>query len=574
MAGRLLLSGLIALAVPPAAQVAPAGRWEFTSTSMRGDPLTGTIYLTTLPGGGTWGRIFTTIDAPNTVTRAAREGDRLVVAALLDGGLEIEFAFHPEGDSLAGAWRVGDRSTPATARHVEGPAPLPPIPCRARGLRETVRCAVYLVPENRASGEGPTIPLTIVILPADSARRGALFHFAGGPGQAASEFADGNAQRFAAVRRHRDIVMLDQRGTGGSNGLPCDFPSPQARAALLLGNTFPPDDVRGCRDTLTHRADLRQYHTAVAADDVADVARWLGYERIDLYGGSYGTRAALAVMRQHPGLVRTATLRAVIAPDGSLPRDNPAGAQASLDRVFAACAAEAPCRSAFPDLGGDFRALLDRLDTSPPVVTVRDPVSGDSVALSLDRGVVGGALRRMLMDGALIPSVPFTIHAAARGDFEVFRRGIERTLGVAGSLYWGMGLSVVCAEDPPIIRARGLPDADASFLGNGQARSLLEICDAWPRGAPPPGYDQPVTVTIPTLVLSGEFDPATPPEWGAAVARQLPNSVHLIMTGVSHAPFPACAQAIMTAVVERGSVADVDTSCVGALARAPFQTGG
>ncbi len=574
MARRLLLSGLTALAAPAAAQVAPVGRWEFTSQSMRGDPLTGTIYLTTLPGGGIWGRIFTTIDAPNIITRAATVGDQLVVTALLDGGLEIEFTFRPDGDSLAGAWRVGERTTPATARRVEGPAPLPPIPCRARGLRETVRCAVYLVPENRERGDGPTIPLNIVMLPADSARRGALFHFAGGPGQAASEFADGNARRFAAVRRHRDIVMLDQRGTGGSNGLTCAFPSPEARAALLLGNTFPPDDVRRCRDTLTRRADLRQYHTAVAADDVAAVARWLGYEQIDLYGGSYGTRAALAVMRQHPDLVRTATLRAVIAPGGSLPRDNPAGAQASLDRVFAACAAEAPCHSAFPDLRADFRALLARLDSSPPTVAVRDPVSGDSVALPLDRGVVGGALRRMLMDGALIPAVPLTIHAGARGDFEVFRRGIERTIGVAGTLYWGMGLSVVCTEDPPIIRAHGVPDPAASFLGDRQVRSLLEICGAWPHDAPPPGFDQPVTADIPTLVLSGEFDPATPPEWGAAVARALPNSVHLVMAGVSHAPFPECAQTIMTAVVERGSIADLDTSCVTALERAPFQTGG
>lgn len=568
----LVLALLVMLPVPSHAQGSDdlSGSYAFHSRSTRGDPFDGTFHVLRM-GGHYRARIYTTIDAPLDATRVfVTDSGMTMVAAL--GSREITFQLAVAGDSLSGRWTAGTLTQDIVGSRRSHDADLTPVPCRAPGLDEVIRCATRFVPENREDPESRRIPLNIVILPArQPSPAGALFHFAGGPGQAATEQAAGNARRFGPIRERRDVVMIDQRGTGHSNGLPCRLDDPIERTLLLFGGIFPRRAVEACRDTLSQRADLRFYHTAVAARDVDDVRGWLGYESIDLYGGSYGTRAALAYLRQYPGRVRTATLRGVLAPSGSLSLDNAKDAQASLDLLFHECETDARCTSAYPELEREFDSVRARLAQEPVAIRVRDPLTGDSVAVEITTGVFAGAVRRMLMDAELWRVIPSTIHRAARGDFGVLRTGIERTIGIASSLYWGMGISVVCAEDPPLIARRDIAaETGGSFMGGDQARALVALCPIWPAGTPPAGYDQPVRVDVPVLVLSGRLDPTTPPRWGEEVARALPRSMHLVMEGVSHAPFPECAVQVMADVVERGTVDGVDTSCVSTLTRGEF----
>jgi len=566
----LLLFGPVARSADCAHGQDWAGRYDLSTISMRGDTIAVVLYLTPL-GEGYWGRVFTTIDAPLPVTMVSGTAEGVDVTARI-GGRDLTLHLRVAGDRVEGTRALEGNVAPVQGTVRRGVGSLEPIPCLARGLREPVRCAVFLAAENPAQSGGRRIPLNIVILPSRTAQpAGALFHFAGGPGQAATEQAAGNADRFARIRAQRDIVMIDQRGTGGSNGLYCEFPNPLHRAALLFGKADAAEAAGDCARTLAPRADTRFYHTALAADDVAAVAKWLGYPQIDLYGGSYGTRAALAVLRQHSDIVRTATLRAIMAPTTTLALDNAVETQRLLDRILDECEGQADCHAAFPRLRQETSTLLARLESEPATFRVLDGATQDSVTVPFDRGALAGSLRRLMMDGNLIPRIPLTLHRAAEGDYEVFRTGLERTIGVAGTLAWGMGFSVVCAEDPPLLAHRDVERETAgTFMGSASVRQLEALCRTWPAGSPPPGYDQPVRTDVPVLLLSGELDPATPPHDGDEVARSLTHARHLVMTGVSHGPFPDCALAIMSDFVDAGSLTGLDTSCLANLRRRPY----
>jgi pimeloyl-ACP methyl ester carboxylesterase len=282
---------------------------------------------------------------------------------------------------------------------------------------------------------------------------------------------------------------------------------------------------------------------------------------------------AQAYLARYPERTRTVTLRGVAAPGGLLPLENPGDGQAALELVFDECHAEPDCARAFPDLPGDLASVMRTLEATSATLRVEDPVTGDSVAIAVTPAVFAGGLRRLLMNGDAIPSIPLTIHAAARGDHSALASGIEATLGVSRALYIGMALSVGCAEDAPRIARADIDSATAgTFMGGGPARGFLDACARWPQGTVPDAFYELVTADAPVLLLSGRYDPATPVRWGRQVAEALPNSLHIVMPGISHAPFPECAQDIMTQFVEAGGIVGVNADCVGELERARFQT--
>ncbi len=577
-AAFLLILTHVSLAHGAGAQEVRAGRYEFRAVAAGDRPFEGTIHLTRADGV-VGGRVLSTLGGQIPITGAALRGDTVEILGRFGGSRVLTIRLAPKGDSLVGTFNDGRATGPMRARYAtaagEDPNELRPTPCGVPGLDEMVRCATHWVWEDRARRAGRRIPISIVVLPATGPSRTGdpLFHFAGGPGQSSTSQAGGNAERFAEIRRSRDIVMVDQRGTGGSNELACTFAGARERAELLLGGLFPAEQLAACRASVESRADPRLYHTAAAVEDVEEVRAWLGYERINLYGGSYGTRAALAYMRAHPDRVRTATLRAVQSPGSSI-LDGPADAQAALDRVIEACAAEAACAAAYPRLRAQLAEVLAALERAPVPLRVFDAVRRDTVEVPLTRPAFAGSLRRLLMDGESVLRVPLAIDQASRGDWSLMRSGLARTVGVAGDLAWGMMISVVCAEDPPLVRRGDVARATANtFTGDAQVRAVLRGCEAWPAGAPPSSYDDPVRADVPTLLISGEFDPTTPPRMGEAVAKALPRSVHVVLPGVSHGPFPACAVGVMRALVESGRVEGLDASCVAGMRRGRFVVG-
>ena len=445
-------------------------------------------------------------------------------------------------------------------------------PCQVPRVAETLRCGMLEVPENRAAPRRRRIGLRIVVIPAKEPVPGAapLFHLEGGPGVAATVEAGLYAVELPEYRRRRDVVLVDRRGTGGSNGLEC--PSDEMRSQLE--QMYPAKEVADCRRSLEGRADLTQYTTDAAADDLDDVRAALGYEKVDLFGLSYGTRLALVYMRRHPERVRSVVLMGTAPTDLAMPLHHAPDGQRALELMFADCAADAGCARAFPRLRQEMVEVLDRLDRSPAPVTLEDPRSGRPVTYHLTRGAFAEQVRSRLYAPAARAAVPQAIHAASRGDFGPFLEPL-RAGGGGPAIAEGLYLSVTCAEDVPFI-----DPAEAERLAAGTALGLYRVreqraaCAEWPRGAVSPEFRRPVESKAPTLILSGERDPVTPPRLGEEVVRHLPNGRHLVIPQGAHVPIGiepfACLDGIMLRFFENPWAKDLDTGCVKDMRAQPF----
>lgn len=451
------------------------------------------------------------------------------------------------------------------------------VPGAREGVKEKVRCGTYEVFENRAAKSGRKIKLKIVVFPATGRDKAAdpLFYIPGGPGSSATEDAPYIAEGFAKIRERRDLVFVDQRGTGGSNPLNCELYNPSDLASYL-GFFFPLADVRKCREQLETRADLRLYTTHIAMDDLDEVRAALGYEQININGTSYGTRATQDYLKRHHKHVRTVVLQGISLTGQLMPRDFPQHTERALKGVVDECAADAPCRAAFPKLRAELKAVLERLLRGPVEVEVKNPQTGAATRVELSRDLAGEAIRYMLYQSGAASRIPLFLHLAAQGDFAplaetaIFYR--QRLVSTGSN---GMYLSVTCAEDLPWIKpGEGERNGANTFLGDYRLRQQREACALWPRADIPKDYAEPTRADVPALILTGQWDPVTPPLYGDMAAKHLPNSLHLVVPSGGHG-FGGldgldCIANLVADFVNRGTTSGLDTSCVKNIRRGGF----
>jgi pimeloyl-ACP methyl ester carboxylesterase len=451
--------------------------------------------------------------------------------------------------------------------------------CDIPGVEGKARCGVLEVWEDRETRKGRRIGLRIVMLPATGTPRllDPLVFLSGGPGEAATEEAPGLAAELARIREHRDLLLVDQRGTGGSHPLNCDMYLPANELQSYLGKFFPPESVRRCRSELEKNADLTLYTTPIAMDDLDEVREALGYDRINLIGGSYGTRAAQVYLRRHPSRLRTVVLHGVVPTDDRMPLHIPRYTERALTGILEGCAAEAACHAAFPNLREESRAIVATLHRSPVRVTVLNPSTGDPTEVSLSRDLAVEAIRYMLYSPATAREVPVVIHQAAGGDWEpLAERALFFRREIVGGGSNGLYLSITCAEDVPWIRpGEGEREAKGTFLGDYRLKQQRAACALWPRGVVSKDYLQPVRESAPVLLLTGQWDPATPPSSADAVASHLSHSLHVVVPHGGHA-FDgllglACVQDLVRTFIERGVLDGLDTGCVATIRRPPFR---
>jgi pimeloyl-ACP methyl ester carboxylesterase len=423
------------------------------------------------------------------------------------------------------------------------------------------------VPEDRGASDGRRIDLFLAVVPAIAGRPepDPLVFLAGGPGQAATESFVQLPQAFARISRHREIVLLDQRGTGSSHPLDCDVPTDLEVARADVAAL-----ARGCLETLD--ANPRLYTTSVAVDDLEAVRRALGYERLNLYGVSYGSRVALAYLRRHPAHVRSVILDGVVPADVALSSGVSRNAQRGLDAIFARCEADPACSQAFPELRVHVEALAKRLEARPLDLSLRDPATGDPTKLRLTRDRFAGAVRLLSYAPETASLLPLLIETAFRdGDFAPLAAQsliLEREL--AESFSYGMQFAVACTEDVPFA-STDAKSTEATYLGSQPFRFLAQICAEWPQGVRPADFRTPVVSDVPVLLLSGELDPITPPSDAARAAKTLRRSRHIVAPGQGHSVAArGCIPRLMSQFVDAGSATDLDTDCVAALEPAPF----
>ena len=465
----------------------------------------------------------------------------------------------------------------SSAAPQNGTTPLVLKPCEIKGITGPAKCGTLEVYENRATRKGRKININVLVLPATGEPRqpDALFYFAGGPGSGAAEDAPGVARGLAKIREHRDLVFVDQRGTGGSNGLDCPLFDPNDPQSHL-GHFLPPDAVRKCRQQLESKADLTLYTTTIAVDDIDDVRAALGYDKINLFGGSYGTRASMVYLRRHPKNVRALWLQGVSLTSQYLPRDYPRDAERALQGVLSECVADAACNKAFPDVKNDAKAVLDRLMKGPVEVEIQERGSSDRFKVSLSRDLVAEAVRYMLYNPQYALRIPLYLHRAAQGDFAPLAQGalyFRRNLVGTGSN--GLFLSVTCAEDLPWIKpGEGERLAENTFLGDYRLRQQREACALWPRAKVDSDYVKPIVSDVPVLIVTGEWDPVTPPSSGDTLARTLKNSLRIVVPqgghGLGGLEGTDCLDRLTTQFIETGSTNGLDTACVKTIRRRPF----
>lgn len=455
-------------------------------------------------------------------------------------------------------------------------------PCRPPGVQDEARCGTLEVWENRATRTGRKIPIRFAVLPATGPDRkpDAIVPLSGGPGQSAVEEAGAWARQLAAARRERDLLLVDQRGTGGSNPLECEMYGPPDDPASYTGAFYPAEAVARCAAALAGRADVTQYASAPAADDLEEVRAALGYPKVNLFGASYGTRAAQTYLRRHPERVRSVVLLGVVPNDTRMPVHAARDAQRAIEGVFAECAAQPSCAAAFPDLPGSLRRAVERLERAPAPVEVTNPATGAPARISLSRDLFGEAVRYMLYSAGNAAMVPAVVHQAGRGDYGAvaeFALSARRRIVGGGSA--GTYLAVLCAEDVAFIEpGEGERLAAGTFLGGYRVRDQKAACARWPHVPADRSFLQPVRSDVPALVLSGQWDPATPPEQGERVARHLSRSRHVVIPGGAHGFVGLinggrCPDALIAAFIADPDPAALDVSCVATVRRRPFPTG-
>lgn len=455
-------------------------------------------------------------------------------------------------------------------------------PCDVAGIKDKVKCGTLEVFENRASKKGRKIILKIVVVPAQGLepKKDPLFYIPGGPGSSATEDSPGVANQFAKIREQRDLVFVDQRGTGGSHPLDCTFYDPNDPQSVL-GYFFPLNDVKKCRQDLESKADLTLYTTPIAMDDLDEVRAALGYDQINIFGGSYGTRASLTYLKRHPKTVRTITLQGVVPSGDYVPFDFARRTERALWGVIDECVADTACNTAFPNVRAELKSVLDRLLQGPveTEINVSPPGQGSTntprmAKVQLSRNVAAEAIRYMLYGAGSSVRIPFIVHQAAAGNFAPLAQTAYRfRVGLVASGSNGMYLSVTCAEDLPWFkRTEATKLAENTLLGDYRVRQQLEACELWPRAKVDPNYA--AQSSTPVLMLTGQWDPVTPPSNAEVASKFLPNSLQVVVPQAGHGfgglEGTQCVQNLIAQFINEGSSKSLETSCVKNIKRRPF----
>ncbi len=459
-----------------------------------------------------------------------------------------------------------------------------------------VECGYLTVREQREhyTGTPPDerlIQIAVAIFhpPGGAVQPDPVIYLSGGPGASVLEVIRYQHDIFTepVFATGRDLVLFDQRGVGLSRpALDCPALDELGRELLdreLDGHPVSQEEaaelylenLEACRQELTRVADLSAYNSAASAADINDLRLALGYQQVNLWGGSYGTRLALEVMRRYPQGLRGVVLDAVYPPDVDLYLEAPANFQRALERLFDACGANAVCNAAYPDLREVFFDTVRQLNENPTRREVEDPFREETYTTVLDGDTLMGLTFQLLYDSKLRYLLPKQIYAAGQGDYTAFDRARLSMLRLADISSRGMMFSVQCHEELAFssyedfqTKLEAYPQVGALFANSILGGMAYQACDLWGAGQAGLSADQPVYSDIPTMVMNGEFDPVTPPAWGQHAAKTLENVYTFEYPGVGHGAggLVGCPRQMLEAFLEQPE-APPDDGCIADMAK-------
>jgi pimeloyl-ACP methyl ester carboxylesterase len=457
--------------------------------------------------------------------------------------------------------------------HAQSPIQLAECRLESTNSRGAIsaQCGWFEVAEDRETPNSKHIRVHVAVVRALRKRPlpDAVFLVSGGPGQAASDFYLSSYQTFEMLRRDRDIVVVDQRGTGMSQRLDCNLPDDLDAARfdreLLQRST------RECLNKLP--GDPRFYSTSVAVRDLEEIRAALGYAQINLYGISYGTRVVQHYLRHYPKQVRAAVLDGVVPVETILGPEIGPAAQRSFDAILARCANEAACHKAFPNITDEFRALLAQPTRGPMTITIADPRTAIPSTMKFTEAHLSVAVRILSYSDITASLLPFLIHEAAHNRPQALAaQALMVAQSIGDQVANGMHNAVVCTEDVPFFNSAMLdnPAIKDSYLGRVMTDSLQASCAVWPQGVLDADFHAPLSSNVPTLLLSGENDPVTPASFGEQALKAYSRGKHLVFAGQGHGQLnSACGARLIRAFIETLSVASLE-DCVPRVLPMPF----
>lgn len=442
--------------------------------------------------------------------------------------------------------------------------------CALPGIAQPARCGQVQVAENPEHPTARRLQIGFAVVPAlgGHPRRDPIAVLMGGPGEDAIGAAEFLATRLAPLRHDFDLLLIDQRGTGRSDALYCDLFSDDHPEASLR-DVFPLAAVQNCERVLSARTDLTQYTFDRFANDLEVVRRTLGYGPLNLFAGSYGTRAAQVYIRLYPHSVRTAYMGSVVPIDVVGPLPFAKTEQMALAKMFDQCAADSACNSAFPHLVDEFRQIAARLSSG----TVRVSVGRQSGTAPLSGGRVAEWFRSKLYRPYSSTDLPWVIHRAYEGDWSPISEGILSDARVDPDFSFGLFFSITCSEDIPFLENGQIAtETEGTFLADYRVRQQQAACQHWPKASLPDRYREPVQSPVPTLFVSGDSDGGTPLWFMERAARGFSHSREIVLRGQGHTEWNDCIALIYLHFVRSGSVDGLGPSTCPPVPHPPFKT--
>ena len=434
------------------------------------------------------------------------------------------------------------------------------------------RCATLEVPLDPEVPEGSQHELFVARIPAQVANPepDPLLLIAGGPGQSTVDLYMRMRAAFGPVRRNRDIILVDQRGTGRSAaGFQCELPEDVDFQIADEGDLEAL--VSECLAGLER--DPRFFTTSAAVRDLDTVRRALGIDQWNIYGVSYGSRVAQHYLRRYPEHVRTVVLDGVVPPTLTLGPEMALNAQAALEGIFERCALDDGCAKRFGDMESVFDDLMSRIQDSPVSVATRETATGEVGETLVTEEYLMGVTRLFSYSDTSAALLPLIIDEAANGRFDMLvaqakmiQDNLERTLS------FPMHNSVICSEDYPFDMAETSLSTTDAYLGTSIIDALQTICAQWPQGVVDPDFREPLVSAHPVLLLSGSNDPATPPQYAEdAIAEGLSGTLHLVAPDQGHGMAPiGCVPDLMQEFIETAATEGLDADCLDRVMATPF----
>ena len=434
------------------------------------------------------------------------------------------------------------------------------------------QCAQFEVAENFADPDGRKISLSVAKIPARASKPEAdpIVFLAGGPGQSALSSYHDIRSALDSANAKRDILLIDQRGTGESAALKCDLadidatqqPSPQQLA----------DMAQACVEKYQGKQSVGFYRTEDAVRDLETIRMAMGGVQFNLIGGSYGTRVALHYLRRFPEGVRSVVIDGVAPPQEALGQEHALNLNSALNLIFDACVADAACKQRFGDPKKTLAELRLKLTDNLPQVTVYDRVTHKPEQQTLSEDILAGVMRFYAYVPQFATLTPLLLDEARAGNAQPIiaqARMLQRNL--EDMFAYGMQLSVMCSEDVDLFEAK--PEYEKLLIGNALITTLQTQCAHWPTEPRAPDFHDVVESDKPILVLSGEWDPVTPPRYGEMVMPGFSHARHIVVRGQGHIVMNAgCMPKLLGEFFSDLKPDELDTACLDALDAPAFFT--